>query len=199
MMDAAVAIQYAVDNGAKLINNSYGKNRLDETDMQLLKDSIQYAHDNGVLLIAAAGNNGYNIDGDRKFYPANFQSENIITVAALDRNNALWQYSNHGNQSVDLAAPGVDILSTAPKGPKSLFRKYYDPSGYMTTEGTSIAAPVVTGVAALIYSHYPYLGHLQVKSILLNAIDDIPALKHKLVTGGKINAAKALKLASQHQ
>ena len=187
MADAAAAIQYAVDNGAQIINNSYGKPHVDEETLTILRDAFEYAHDNGVLMIVSAGNSGVDIDGQHSFYPANLLVPNIITVNALDQDGLLWEASNYGGTSVDISAPGVAIWSTTPVGNKSLFRKYYSNSGYMQTEGTSIATPFVTGIAATIWAKYPSLSHLELKQLLLSNADPRPELQAKTTSGGKIN------------
>lgn len=192
MVDAAVAIKYAVDNGAKIINSSFGRQRIDEESVQLIEDAIEYANANGVLMIASAGNSGVDIDNNNYFYPANSRAENLITVAALNEQDRLWDYSNYGPISVDIAAPGVAIWTTVPAGPTSLFRKYYDPSGYMVSEGTSIATPYVTGVAALLFSHFPGITHHQVKQLILGSAEYLATLNNKVVSGGKVNLYNAL-------
>jgi len=132
--DIARGIVYAVDNGAGIINLSVGGEPPSET----LQDAVDYAHAHGVLVVAAAGN-----DGGAVLYPA--ACEHVLAVAATDQSDAPAGFSNHGPQ-VDVAAPGVDIYSTWPwRG------------GYFTKSGTSMAAPHVAGLAALIWSARPDL------------------------------------------
>jgi len=192
LADAAAAIQYAVDNGAQIINNSYGKSHVDEHTLTILRDAFEYAHNNGVLMIVSAGNSGVDIDDQHSFYPANFSVPNIIAVNALDQNGLLWEASNYGGYSVDISAPGVAIWSTTPVGSKSLFRKYYSNSGYMQTEGTSIATPFVTGIAATIWAKYPSLSHLELKQLLLDNAEHRPELEAKTTSGGQINMRNIL-------
>ena len=192
LADAALAIQYAVDNGAKIINNSYGKPNVDPENLLLLEDAFEYANQHGVLMIVSAGNYGVNIDQHQNFFPANFTADNMVTVCALDDNGMLWPASNYGPLSVDVGAPGVAIYSTAPMGMTSLFRKYYSNNGYLQTEGTSIAAPYVAGIAANIWSLYPSISHLVLKQALLAGAESIPALHQTTVTGGKINSQNAI-------
>lgn len=192
MLDAALSIQYAVDNGAKIINNSYGRQTIEGETAQIIEDAIQYANDNGVLMIASAGNSGVDIDNSNHFFPADSTAANLITVTALNPDDTLWDHANYGVYSVDIAAPGASVLTTVPAGHTSLFRKYYDPSGYMKTEGTSIATPYVSGVAALLFSRYPGISHHEVKRIILDSASKLPALAGKTVTGGRVNAYNAL-------
>ncbi len=133
------------------------------------------------LLIAAAGNDGDCINENiSPFYPASYDCQNIISVAATNSNDQLRASSNYGSISVDLAAPGDEIYSTTPNG-------YY---GYKS--GTSMAAPQVTGVAALIWSLNPSMTADQVKQAIMNGVDSVSGLSGKCVTGGRLNAFKAV-------
>ncbi len=181
--DAVLAIKYAVDNGAKILSNSWGSEG-DDGDGQIVKDAIQYALDRGVLFVAAAGNGhngvGYNNDTDPKpAYPASYDHDNIISVAAIDRNNRLGSFSNWGLKTVDIAAPGVDVYSSIPK------------NKYMNMPGTSMSCPHVAGAAALYWSHNPGKSWLEVKEAILSSAVAIPVLKGKAVSEGKLNV-KAL-------
>lgn len=176
--DAAVqAIKYAVDNGAKILSNSWGSEG-DDPEGQILKEVIQYALDRDVLFVAAAGNSAYDNDVPGKMaVPASYDFGNIISVAAVDRNNKLASFSSYGLKTVDIAAPGVDILSTSPK------------NKYMTLPGTSMACPHVSGSAALYWSKYPNAKMIEVKAAILNSAIPVSSLSGKVLTGGKLNIA----------
>jgi thermitase len=176
---AVLSIKYAVDNGAKVLSNSWGSEG-DDGDGQVLKEAIQYAMDKGVLFVAAAGNGhqgvGYNNDTDpRPAYPASYDHDNIISVAAIDKNNRLGSFSNWGAKTVDIAAPGVDVYSSIPK------------NKYMSMPGTSMACPHVAGAAALYWSHNPQATWMEVKNALLNSARPVPVLNGKMVSNGKLN------------
>ena len=181
--DAANAIDYAVDHGARVVNASWGG----PSFSQALYGAIRRAGERGTLVVAAAGNDGVNTDS-RPDYPAAFDLPNIIAVAATDRTDRLLDFSNYGSKSVDLAAPGDDITSTVPT--------LADPTGYAAFSGTSMAAPFVSGAAALYLSRYPTAGVDQIKAALLSTVDKLPTLSGKTVTGGRLNVARALGAAS---
>ncbi|MBW4560642.1 MAG: S8 family serine peptidase [Mojavia pulchra JT2-VF2] len=173
LWDTAQGIKYAVDNGAKIINLSFGSKTFD-TDQY---NAIKYAYDRGVLVIATAGNTSRNID-EIPHYPASYDLDNIISVTATDENDQLVDFSNYGVNSVDLAAPGVNILSTFPN------------NQYVTWGGTSMAVPHVTGAAALLLSMNPNLSVLELKSALLSSVDQINSLQGKTKTGGRLNLSQ---------
>lgn len=181
--DAIAAINYAVANGAHIINASWGGGSFS----QALKLAIKDAHDAGVLFVAAAGNTATDNDVTPR-YPASYDLPNILVVAASDMSDELAGFSCFGKSSVDLAAPGVQILSTIPvgdenSGPTSTYAKF---------NGTSMATPVVVGTAALIKAKYPSIGHLQIKQLILQTVDTNIALLDKVATSGRLNAARAL-------
>jgi subtilisin family serine protease len=202
--DIALAIRYAVDNGAKIINGSFGKYYSTHSDW--VRDAIAYASDNDVLFINAAGNEGLDIDTVDVFPNDAIGvgpevSETFVTVGALEPKygaNMVAGFSNYGKYNVDVFAPGAKIYSTTPE------------NKYETLGGTSMAAPAVAGVAALIRSYYPKLSAAQVKQILL---DSGLAVKTNVVVGGDaanvqpfgdltksgkmVNAYNALIMASQ--
>lgn len=173
--DAIDALNYAVANGATIVNASWGG----DPYSQALYDAIRNARDAGVIFVAAAGNNGANND-QAPFYPAGYDLANIIAVAATDRNDRLASFSNYGATTVDLAAPGVDILSTKPN------------NTYQTASGTSMAAPHVAGVAALVRGLHPDWTYQQVIDQVLNSVDSVPGLAGRTATGGRLNAARAV-------
>lgn len=196
--DAVLAIKYAVDNGAKVLSNSWGsegEDPDDATNNQALKDSIQYAADHDVLFVAAAGNGhqgkGYDNDSDPKpAYPASYSHDNIISVAALDVNNNFGSFSNWGRKSVDIGAPGVKVFST------TVTNKYSDtviPLLGANWDGTSMACPHVAGAAALYWSAHPEKTHMQVKEAIMNSASRIAAAEGKLVTNGKLNVDALMK------
>lgn len=188
------SIQYAVRMGAKVLSNSWGSEGEDPDDPQgnqALKDAIAEAQEAGVLFIAAAGNGhqgvGYDNDRDpRPAYPASYQHENIISVAAIDENDKLGSFSNWGATSVDIGAPGVKVFSTTVTGKYSdtvidLFgiTAYWD--------GTSMATPHVAGAAALYWAKNPTATWREVKDAVLGSAKPISSLRGKSVTGGKLD------------
>jgi cell wall-associated protease len=204
--DIALAIKYAVDNGAKVVNMSFGKSFSPEK--KWVDEAVKYAEDNDVLLVHAAGNESNNIDSVDNFPNSSFlyihdEPKNFITVGAygdptVNDGKFIAYFSNYGKNSVDVFAPGVKIYSTVPHS-------------YAYHDGTSMASPVVTGVAALIRSYYPQLSAEQVKFAIEKSSmqtgvvnkpvrDDnttiIPVEMSELAKGGVINANGALELAS---
>ncbi|OGQ16880.1 MAG: hypothetical protein A3B70_01825 [Deltaproteobacteria bacterium RIFCSPHIGHO2_02_FULL_40_11] len=173
--NAVQCVTYAVDNGAKVLNNSWGGGGFSEP----LLEAIQMAKEAGVLFIAASGN--YNQNNDEvPLYPATYDVENIISVAAVDAWDQKASFSNYGATTVDVAAPGVAIYSTFPNN-------LYD-----TLSGTSMATPHVSGAIALLWAHKPHLTALEIKDLLLNTVEPIPAMKDISVTGGRINVYDAM-------
>ena len=169
--DAIAAVEYATLMGADITNNSWGGGGFS----QALLDAINDSGDAGILFVAAAGNNGLNTDV-YPHYPASYTAASIVSVAATDHNDQLAGFSNFGPASVDLAAPGVAILSTLPNG------------GYGLGDGTSMATPHVAGAASLIRAAAPGIGVAEIKQALLSSIDPIPGLAGLMVTGGRLNA-----------
>ncbi len=201
--DAVKAIHYAVDNGARVLSNSWGSEGDDPADSEgnkALKDAIQYSQEKGVLFIAAAGNGhqgvGYDNDTDPKpAVPASYDHDIIISVAAIDSNNKLGGFSNWGKKSVDLAAPGVKVFSTV------VDNKYTDIAldyfGFKATwDGTSMATPHVAGAAALYWSAHPEKTWQEVKAALLGSVTKLPEYENKLVTGGKLNVLNLMKTSA---
>lgn len=205
--DVALAIRYAVDNGAQIINMSFGKDY--SPQKKFVDDAVRYAEAHQVLLVHAAGNNGENCDVI-DHYPTNKLNDNTITsnwitVGASDtknNKNFVGSFSNYGKKTVDLFAPGVDILSLYPE------------NTYKVASGTSFSSPVVAGVAALVWSYYPELTLPQLKEILLKSSTPYKKLKVYLPTedpkkktkvkfsdlsqtGGVVNAYNAIQMADQ--
>lgn len=181
--DAITAVNYAVAKGAKVINASWGGGGYS----QGLYDAIAAANNAGVLFVAAAGNSGANTD-ITPAYPASYNLANIISVAATDSNDSRASFSNFGATSVDLGAPGVNILSTVPKISCALC----SPTGYSALSGTSMAAPHVTGVVALLQAKFPLMTMSNIKSRILTSVDSRASLTGNTVAGGRLNAMKTL-------
>ncbi len=203
--DVALGIRYAVDNGAQIINMSFGKGF--SPQKQWVDDAIRYAQSKGVLLIHAAGNDGANNDETENYpkdtYNDGTEADNLITVGALGNGRTgtkVAGFSNFGKKEVDVFAPGVQIYSTAPGGNK-----------YQSASGTSMASPVVAGVAAMILSYYPDLSARQLKAIIEKTATPLPDMevnkpgaKDETVnfaelskSGGTVNAYEAIKLAAK--
>ena len=192
------AIKYAVDNGAQILSNSWGsEGEGDAGESQALKDAIQYSMDNGVLFVAAAGNGrqgkGYDNDNDSKpAFPASYPHENIISVAAVDESDQMGAFSNWGRTTVDIAAPGVKVFSTVPDN------RYQDtviniPGLIVATwDGTSMAAPHVSGAAALYLSKNPNADWREIKNAILSTATPISSMSGKSVSNGKLNVRRLM-------
>jgi subtilisin family serine protease len=202
--DVSLAIRYAVDNGAKVINMSFGKSYSPDADW--VYDAIKYAASKDVLLVHASGNDHKDIDKSDNFPTdapdkVNEISDNVITVGAMTRHfdeDLIASFSNYGKLNVDVFAPGLEIYSTFPN------------NKYESSQGTSMAAPEVTGVAALVRSYYPQLSASQIKHILMNSgikVDfevklpggegQIVPFSDLSVSGRVLNAYNALLMADQ--
>jgi len=178
--DSAEAIVYAAMNNAKVINASWRS----LTDSLTIKTAIGFANIRSVLFVAAAGNDASDND-TTPVYPSNYADPaanlpNVISVAATDHNDDLAGFSNFGKVSVNLAAPGDAILSTIRN------------NQYFKYPGTSMAAPHVSGVAALVWANHPGKTLPQVKQCILNHVDTKPALTNKVSTNGRLNAFKSV-------
>ncbi len=200
--DIALAIRYAVDNGARVINMSFGKSFSPEK--KWVDEAVKYAESKGVLLVHAAGNDAKNLDTSYN-YPTpqlldGTRPNNWITVGASGDPKAgglTAGFSNYGKKEVDVFAPGVKIYSTVPGG-----------NTYQNLQGTSMASPVVAGLAAFIMSYYPTLSATQVKTIIEKSSkdpgtevknpgnDEMVKLSELSRSGGIINAYEAMKLAA---
>lgn len=176
------SIEYAVQNGARVANGSFGKDQ----STQAVADVIAAAGEKGLLFVVAAGNDSRDINSSPT-YPASFQTPNMVVVAASNARGSKAMFSNYGKGKVDLAAPGARILSSVKGG------------GYATWDGTSMAAPHVAGVAALILSVNPKFSVAQVKKILLASVDVDSGLSGAVTTSGRLNAAKAVELAQKSE
>jgi subtilisin family serine protease len=203
--DIAIAIHYAVDNGAKIINMSFGKEFSMHKDW--VSDAFKYAEDHNVLLVHSAGNSSQNVDENKSFpNDLNYDDsreifDNFLNVGSTTRkldNTFVSDFSNYGKQNVDLFAPGDEIYTT---GAGNI---------YKTESGTSFSAPMVSGTAALIWSYYPKLTVKEVKQIILDSgtqynievnipgITDKKVLFSELSKSGKVlNVYNAMKLADE--
>ena len=177
---AIEAINYVIQRkrdgvNVRIISASWGSS----SRSKALEDVIRQAGEEGILFIAAAGNDGSNHD-KRPHFPSGYNLPNVLSVAALDRSDSLASFSNYGAKSVHIAAPGKEILST------------WLGNTYMEASGTSMATPEVAGVAALIVAQNPKISVKDLRERLLNSVDPLPSLTGKVLVGGRLNAAKAV-------
>ena len=173
--DAIAAINYAVKMGVKISNNSWGQGEYSAA----LYAAIQEAATQNHLFVAAAGNEQNNTDL-LPHYPSSYDLDNILAVAATDNKDRISQFSNYGAGSVDLAAPGLSILSCTPN------------NTYGTINGTSGSVAYVAGACALLWELHPNKPYTEVKEDILNAVDVIPSLGGLTVSGGRLNLCKLL-------
>ena len=164
------AISYAIENGATIANCSYGNYFYDEAQYDAMRKALDY----GLLFCCAAGNETRNLD-ETPCYPACFDLPNIISVAATDPNDELAPFSCYGAKSVDVAAPGYGILST------------YPDSALAGMSGTSMATPMVVGIAALLKSAIPSATAMDLKEAIIQGCDYVDALKGKVIANGRVN------------
>lgn len=198
---AIKSINYAVKMGAQVLSNSWGSEGEDPSEgsaNQALRDAVIAAMNKGSLFVAAAGNGhqgvGYDNDSDAKpGFPASYPIENIVSVAALDKNDKLGGFSNWGKKTVHIGAPGVSVFSTTVGG------KYTDlvvdlPAYGLQIgwDGTSMATPHVAGAAALYWSKHPNATWKDVKAALLHSARPIPALTGKSVSEGKLDVQRLM-------
>lgn len=205
--DIALGIRYAVDKGAKIINMSFGKDV--SPQQQWVEEAIRYAAQKDVLIVHAAGNDSKNLDENYNFPTSKMMdgsfAPNMITVAASSdesiKGGTVATFTNYGKTTVDVFAPGVKIYAPVPTTDK-----------YAFLEGTSMAAPVVSGIAALIRGYYPTLTAAEVKQILMESADKsladtafkVPGTEKEkaplsalCISGGIVNAENALMLAEK--
>lgn len=172
--DISSAVLYAAANGANVINMSLGGSSSDD----VFEAAIQQAGQKGVLVVVAAGNE-FSDNDITPAYPANYRLPNMISVAATDEDDLLASFSNYGASNVDIAAPGVNILSTIP-------------NSYDSFSGTSMASPHVAGVAALIKAANSSLDYATIKSLILNQADPLSNLTGVVQTGARLNAFRSV-------
>jgi subtilisin family serine protease len=194
------AIGYAAFKGIRIINASLGGPGLSYA----LRDAIVDAGQAGTILVAAAGNGNADKPGDgvgdnndvNPVYPASFALDNVISVAATDQNDRRTSFSNFGLQTVHVAAPGQYILSTVPTAVTSVFLGEWCTgvpfAGYNVCSGTSMAAPHVAGLAALLYSLYPDFSYSQIRGMIIKYVDKLTTLDGWIYSGGRINAQWAV-------
>lgn len=188
--DIALAVRYCVDNGAEVINMSFGKAY--SPHQKEVYEAFKYADENGVLLIHAAGNDAKDIDIEPN-YPTSMYSfqesplDHFVTIGASTKNKGpemVASFSNFGAKGVDVFAPGFEIYNTVPQ------------SEYMNLQGTSMAAPMVAGAAAMLKSYFPALSMKEIKEVMYNTSTKYPKVEgfaDKSVTGGVVNLLKAAK------
>jgi subtilisin family serine protease len=184
--DLATCLEFALTNGARIINASFSSPSYSQTVSNL----IAATRDAGIIVVAAAGNGnpGVNIDASPTF-PACYPFDNIVTVAYTTRNDTLGSLSNYGATNVALAAPGDQIYSTFYSGTSS----YYPPFPSLNIAGTSFSAPCVSAACALLMAQYPNDTYHDTITRLLTSVDQLPALAGKCRTGGRLNLRKALR------
>lgn len=183
--DFVSAIDYAIDNGARIINASWTVKPVTQGDeIQELKDAIQRASDAGILVVAAAGNDSEDLD-EIPAYPAAYSSNNVISVAALGEDGeTLLSNSSYGSEMVHVAAAGKEVIGS------------YLSGEYATLTGTSAAAAIVSGVSALVMASGPDLTPAEIRNILVETSDPAELLDGFLQSGGVLNAYEAIVEAS---
>lgn len=173
--NAIKAIDYTTKMGARILSNSWGGGGFS----QALRDVIQRSHDAGALFVAAAGNEANNNDSNPS-YPATYDVPNVLSVAAINSTGRMASFSSFGRTKVHVGAPGVAVTSSVLGG------------RYATWDGTSMATPHVSGVAALLLSNQPSLTNVEAKDRLINTAKKLAALRNRVSSGGMVNAYNAL-------
>lgn len=175
--DVLQCFDYARSKGAKIINASFGSTNFSS----LFQSALTACRTAGIIVVAGSGNGGLNND-QTPFYPASYALDNVVAVAATTRSDELASYSSYGAKSVDLAAPGSDILSTGNGSEGS----------YIWDSGTSYSTAIASGALALLWARFPNESYSNIIQRLLSSVDPLPQLQGKCVTGGRLNLAKAL-------
>jgi subtilisin family serine protease len=185
------ALEFAAANGADIVNASFGGPSFDASE----QDAIRALAEQGILYVAAAGNDDSNTDFAQLSYPSNDDAPNIVAVAASDRQDDIAGFSEYGALTTDVAAPGVQVVTTTIAPGYSAPTPDCGFGGSCGVSGTSFAAPYVAGVAALLKSHVaPIPGFMEMKARLIEGADAVDKVLHR-TSGGRVNAAKALDLA----
>jgi thermitase len=185
-VDVIESFIYAAKQGAKIISCSFGK-RVNEGGMAV-SEAIKYVGDTyGVLVVIAAGNDSEQLTETNRIYPACYPNDNMVVVAASTFQGGMSYFSNWGMAYVDVGSPGSQILST------------YPDNQYEFMDGTSMATPIVAGIAAEVLSHAPNLGPLELKKVLLDSVTPNRKFSGKVVSGGIVDMDRALKMAIEHR
>lgn len=188
--DAVNAVYYATRMGCKMTSNSWSGGGFDQS----LSDAIADANTHGVLFVAAAGNDGLNIDTTANLtYPACYTSANVVSVAAVDNMGNLASFSNYGYKNTDIAAPGVSIYSTLPVVPTQAMNDYLLDPNYGYLSGTSMATPHVSGVLGLIFAKYPTTTVAQAIDRLKQRSDHTTTLMTKVAWSSTLNANECVR------
>ena len=182
VQNAARAVYYAVDNGARIINASWSGG----PRSAVLEQALRYAESRGVVFVTASGNEGVAISGRQRVYPASYTMSNVVAVASIDPSGRLSSFSNHGN-TVAIAAPGRNIVSTWLGG------------DYRAMTGTSMAAPFVSGTLALVASAYPSLSSRQLVQRVLATVKPLPNTSDRSIRTGLVDADNALSGVTQQR
>ncbi|CDJ35962.1 uncharacterized protein EMH_0019350 [Eimeria mitis] len=174
----ARSLDYAIGKGIMLSNNSYGGRG---SGFRGLQEAVQRARQAGMIVVAAAGNYNGNNDNDKQpVFPASYDLDNVVSVAAISRNGQLAPFSSYGKRQVDVAAPGANIMTTSAR------------KSYRSVSGTSFAVPMVTGTIALLWTRRPQLNYRQVIHRLLRSVKKNPHLEGLIATGGTVDAWSTL-------
>ena len=203
----AEALRYAVDNGARISNHSYGVPSFADDEggtPEILEAAIAYAEAQGHIVVTSAGNGedypvdplevqalGNNTDFDIR-YPASVRQPNLIAVAAVDETGRLTHFSNYGLDTVALAAPGLDILSTTPTYPTEAMSTFGIAQDYDAVSGTSMAAPHVVGALALVWDLHPAWSASQVIAAVTGSVTWDAGLDGRTTSGGTLNLSAAV-------
>ena len=173
--DAIAAIQYAIRLGVKVLNTSWGSFLYSNA----LRDAVADAADHGVLIIASSGNDTSDTDL-YPTYPAGYDLPNVIAVTSTDRNDALAWFADYGRNTVDIAAPGYDIIGTFPG------------NRYVRLSGSSMSTALVSGAACLLWSRAPFMTDQDMKAALYASVDKLPSLEGRVTTGGRVNLQRLM-------
>lgn len=179
-----LCLEYAAENGADLVNASWGSGRRSRS----LQRTIRNLGNSGIFMVTAAGNDNQNLDVEPD-YPASYPDANLVVVAATTRKDKLASYSNYGFRSVDIAAPGSSIFSTSMASDRS----------YAYGDGTSFAAPHVTGAIAILKTYFPDVSYDEILNAMMASVDRVTELLTKTRSGGRLNVHAAfLRLHQQY-